>query len=87
MVMLNNLDRLHLVMDFIARAPTLGSQAALLRQHMFDAGLSAHRYTHEHGEDDPTITTWTWPNRKQMCVPTVSAADPDQPKPARRHRA
>jgi xylulose-5-phosphate/fructose-6-phosphate phosphoketolase len=60
MVMLNDLDRFHLVMDVIDRVPTLGSRAAVLRQRMEDARLAARRYTREQGEDDPAITNWTW---------------------------
>jgi xylulose-5-phosphate/fructose-6-phosphate phosphoketolase len=62
MVMLNDLDRFHLVMDVIDRVPALGSTAALLRQQMFDARLAATAYTREHGEDDPAIANWTWPS-------------------------
>jgi xylulose-5-phosphate/fructose-6-phosphate phosphoketolase len=61
MVMLNDLDRFHLVMDVIDRVPTLGSRAATLRQAMADARIAARAYTREHGEDDPVISGWTWP--------------------------
>lgn len=60
MVMLNDLDRFHLVMDVIDRVPGLGSSAAVLRQEMVDARLAAKHYTREYGEDDPAITGWTW---------------------------
>lgn len=60
MVMLNDLDRFHLVIDVIDRVPGLGSNVAGLRQEMIDARLSARRYTREHGEDDPAISGWTW---------------------------
>jgi xylulose-5-phosphate/fructose-6-phosphate phosphoketolase len=60
MVMLNDLDRFHLVMDVIDRVDGLASRAAELRQRMVDARLSARRYTREHGEDDPQISNWTW---------------------------
>lgn len=60
MVMLNDLDRFHLVIDVIDRVPGMANRAALLRQRMLDARLSARRYTREHGEDDPAITHWTW---------------------------
>ncbi len=60
MVMLNDLDRFHLVMDVIDRVPSLGSRAATLRQRMSDARLAARAYTREHGEDDPAISGWTW---------------------------
>nr|WP_306745542.1 phosphoketolase family protein [Saccharothrix yanglingensis] len=60
MVMLNDLDRFHLVMDVIDRVPSLGGAAAVLRQRMVDARLAARDYTREHGEDDPAIAGWTW---------------------------
>jgi xylulose-5-phosphate/fructose-6-phosphate phosphoketolase len=60
MVMLNDLDRFHLVMDVIDRVPGLGSSAASLRQQMADARLAARAYTREYGEDDPAISGWTW---------------------------
>ena len=60
MVMLNDLDRFHLVIDVIDRVPGLSSNAAGLRQEMIDARLAARRYTREHGEDDPAISGWTW---------------------------
>jgi xylulose-5-phosphate/fructose-6-phosphate phosphoketolase len=60
MVMLNDLDRFHLVLDVIDRVEGLANRAALLRQRMLDARLAARRYTREHGEDDPAISGWTW---------------------------
>jgi xylulose-5-phosphate/fructose-6-phosphate phosphoketolase len=61
MVMLNDLDRFHLVIDVIDRVPKLGEQAAPLRQEMVDSRLRARAWTREHGEDDPDIRKWTWP--------------------------
>ena len=63
MVMLNDLDRFRLVMDVIDRVPSLGSRAAGLRQQMSDARLAARAHTREYGEDDPTISGWSWPIR------------------------
>ena len=45
MVMLNDLDRFHLVMDVIDRVPGLGSHAAALRQDMVDERLRVRAYT------------------------------------------
>ncbi|SDU98590.1 xylulose-5-phosphate/fructose-6-phosphate phosphoketolase [Microlunatus sagamiharensis] len=61
MVMLNDLDRFHLVMDVIDRVPSLGASAAGLRQEMADARLRARTYTRENGVDDPAVAGWTWP--------------------------
>jgi len=61
MVMLNDLDRFHLVMDVIDRVPSLGTKAAHIRQHMVDERLRHRQYTRDHGEDPPDISDWTWP--------------------------
>ena len=61
MVMLNDLDRFHLVMDVIDRVPWLGSHAASLRQQMEDERARARAYTRVAGEDDPEIASWSWP--------------------------
>jgi xylulose-5-phosphate/fructose-6-phosphate phosphoketolase len=61
MVMLNDLDRFHLVMDVIDRVPGLGERAALLRQRMVDERLRLRAYTREHGEDAPEVRDWAWP--------------------------
>jgi xylulose-5-phosphate/fructose-6-phosphate phosphoketolase len=62
MVMLNNLDRFHLVMDVIDRVPGLASQAGHVRQLMVDKRLEARAYTRLEGEDVPEIRDWTWPS-------------------------
>jgi len=61
MVMLNDLDRFHLVMDVIDRVPGLGERAAGLRQQMADERLRHRAYTREHGDDPPDVRDWTWP--------------------------
>jgi len=61
MVMLNDLDRFHLVMDVIDRVPGLSQQAGRLRQSMEDERLRHRLYTREHGEDAPDVRDWVWP--------------------------
>jgi xylulose-5-phosphate/fructose-6-phosphate phosphoketolase len=61
MVMLNDLDRFHLVMDVIDRVPGLSESLGRLRQEMSDRRIRARLYTREHGEDDPEIRDWVWP--------------------------
>ena len=61
MVMLNDLDRFHLVIDVIDRVPGLADRAAHLRQQMQERRLAARAYTRTHGDDDPEIRDWTWP--------------------------
>ncbi|HEU6443507.1 MAG TPA: phosphoketolase family protein [Gaiellaceae bacterium] len=60
-VMLNDLDRYHLVMDVIDRVPGLAERTARLRQEMADERLRCRAWTREHGEDRPDIRDWTWP--------------------------
>ena len=61
MVMLNDLDRFHLVIDVIDRLPQLVGKADHLRQEMVDTRLRARAYGRAHGEDPPEIRDWTWP--------------------------
>jgi xylulose-5-phosphate/fructose-6-phosphate phosphoketolase len=61
MVMLNDLDRFHLVMDVADRVPGLAAPAAHLRQEMVDRRLEARAWTREHGDDHPDVRDWTWP--------------------------
>src|SRR5690349_18755193 len=61
MVVLNDLDRFHLVMDVIDRLPKLESIGAHVAQHMRDKRFEHKRYIYEHGEDMPEIRDWKWP--------------------------
>jgi xylulose-5-phosphate/fructose-6-phosphate phosphoketolase len=60
MVMLNDLDRFHLVMDVIDRVPGLGERAADLRQRMVDERLRHRAYTRKVGDDMPDVRDWRW---------------------------
>jgi xylulose-5-phosphate/fructose-6-phosphate phosphoketolase len=60
MVMLNDLDRFHLVIDVIDRVPGLGGRAAGLRQLMVDERLRHRAYTREVGDDMPDVRDWVW---------------------------
>ncbi|MFX4271931.1 phosphoketolase family protein [Propionibacteriaceae bacterium Y1685] len=62
MVMLNDLDRYHLVIDVIDRVPGLSTRFAGLRQQMVDARLEARMYTRAHGTDIPAVSDWVWPD-------------------------
>jgi xylulose-5-phosphate/fructose-6-phosphate phosphoketolase len=61
MVMLNDLDRYHLVIDAIDRIPGLASRAGHVRQLMEDKRTLARLYTREEGEDIPEVRDWVWP--------------------------
>ncbi|CAN5668066.1 phosphoketolase family protein [soil metagenome] len=63
MVMRNDLDRFHLVMDVIDRVPGLGTRAAHLRQTLVDERVKSRRYAWDHGEDPEEIRDWTWPGQ------------------------
>jgi xylulose-5-phosphate/fructose-6-phosphate phosphoketolase len=58
MVMLNDLDRFHLVIDVIDRVPRLGERVADLRQHMVDERLRHRAYTRDVGDDPPDVRDW-----------------------------
>jgi xylulose-5-phosphate/fructose-6-phosphate phosphoketolase len=68
MVMLNDLDRYHLVIDVIDRVPSLGSTCATLRQQMIDKRIAAREYTREHGDDIPEVRDWVWPDARSAGV-------------------
>jgi xylulose-5-phosphate/fructose-6-phosphate phosphoketolase len=61
MVMLNDLDRFHLVMDVIDRVPGLAATAGHVRQLMVDKRITCRAYTRQEGEDAPEIQDWRWP--------------------------
>jgi xylulose-5-phosphate/fructose-6-phosphate phosphoketolase len=60
MVVMNDMDRFHLVMDVIDRVPGLANSAAWLRQQMVDTRSRHHAWVREHGEDLPEVANWTW---------------------------
>ncbi len=60
MVMLNDMDRFHLVIDVIDRVPNLGARAAHLRQRMVDERLRHREYTRIHGDDPDELKSWVW---------------------------
>lgn len=62
MVVLNDLDRFHLVSDVIDRVPGLHSKAAYLKQKMRDARINHSQYIRLHGQDMEEIRNWTWAN-------------------------
>jgi xylulose-5-phosphate/fructose-6-phosphate phosphoketolase len=64
MVVLNDLDRFHLVGDVIDRLPQLGSKAAYVKQMLRDKLMEHRTYVHEHGEDLPEVRDWMWTPKK-----------------------
>ena len=74
MVMRNDLDRYHLVMDVLDRVPGLGNRYAGLRQAMIDARLEARAYTEVRGEDIPAVADWVWPGVGEAALGTGPSA-------------
>jgi xylulose-5-phosphate/fructose-6-phosphate phosphoketolase len=64
MVVLNELDRFHLVGDVIDRVPGLGSRAAYVKQFLRDKLLDHKKYINKYGQDMPEIRNWKWSNPK-----------------------
>jgi xylulose-5-phosphate/fructose-6-phosphate phosphoketolase len=60
MVVLNDLDRFHLVADVIDRVPGLGATAAYAKQAIRDKLIEHRQYIERYGEDMPEIREWTW---------------------------
>ncbi len=70
MVVMNDLDRFHLVGDVIDRLPNLQSKAAYVKQWIHEKLIDHKRYIREHGEDLPELREWKWkPDNKNESVP------------------
>ncbi len=61
MVVLNDLDRYHLVADVIDRVPKLGYLAAYAKQAIRDKKIDHKTYIAKYGDDMPEIKDWKWP--------------------------
>jgi xylulose-5-phosphate/fructose-6-phosphate phosphoketolase len=60
MVVLNRLDRFHLVSDVIDRVPALGPRAAYAQQAIRDKLIEHKQYIARYGEDMPEVRNWRW---------------------------
>ena len=61
MVVMNDLDRFHLVADVVDRVPRLRQRAAYVKQYVRDRLIDHKHYTRQYGEDMPEIRDWIWP--------------------------
>jgi xylulose-5-phosphate/fructose-6-phosphate phosphoketolase len=60
MVVLNDLDRFHLVQDVIDRLPQLGARAAYFKQAIQERLIEHRQYIEKYGDDMPDIKDWQW---------------------------
>jgi xylulose-5-phosphate/fructose-6-phosphate phosphoketolase len=60
MVVLNDMDRFHLVSDVIARVPGLAARAGHVTEAMREKLREHTQYIARHGEDLPEVQNWRW---------------------------
>ena len=60
MVVLNDLDRFHLVMDVIKRLPQLGEKGHQVNQWAMNKLIEHKKYIEKNGQDMPEIINWKW---------------------------
>jgi len=60
MVVLNDMDRFHLVGDVVDRVPGLGTRAAYVKQAIRDRLVDHKNWINTHGDDMPSIRDWRW---------------------------
>ena len=60
MVVLNDLDRFHLLGNVIDRVPGLAASIPHVKQRLQDMLIEHKEYISKHGDDMPEIRDWTW---------------------------
>ena len=60
MLVMNDLDRFHLVDDVMDRVPAVGPEAAYIKQEVRDKLIEHNHYVRSHGQDMPEILEWQW---------------------------
>ena len=64
MVVMNRLDRFHLVCDVLERVPSLQGRYAYLKQAMYDKLIEHKEYIQRVGDDMPEVKNWAWSHGK-----------------------
>jgi xylulose-5-phosphate/fructose-6-phosphate phosphoketolase len=75
MVVLNEMDRFHLVQDVIDRLPQLGSRAAYAKQAIRNALIQHRQYINECGEDHPFVLGWKWGEKRAAAKRSSTEGD------------
>ena len=65
LMVMNDLDRFHLVADVVDRVPQLGARAAYAKQAIRDKLVEHKQYIAKYGEDLPEIRNWKWAGLKR----------------------
>jgi xylulose-5-phosphate/fructose-6-phosphate phosphoketolase len=73
MVVLNDLDRFHLVGDVVDRVPSLQARAAYVKQLVRDKLIDHKQYICEHGQDMPEVREWRWSPAQPANVKSKSS--------------
>jgi xylulose-5-phosphate/fructose-6-phosphate phosphoketolase len=63
MVVLNDMDRFHLVEAVIDRLPQLGARAAYFKQAVEEKLIEHKQHIQEHGDDMADLANWRWASR------------------------
>jgi xylulose-5-phosphate/fructose-6-phosphate phosphoketolase len=75
MVVLNDMDRFHLVGDVLSRVPNLGARVGYVKQAIRDRLIDHKQYIAKHGEDMPEVQNWRWGGTNARTTRADTAAD------------
>jgi xylulose-5-phosphate/fructose-6-phosphate phosphoketolase len=67
MVVLNEMDRFHLVADVIDRVPRLRERGAYAKQAIRDKLIEHKQYIARYGEDLPDLREWRWGSDREAA--------------------
>jgi xylulose-5-phosphate/fructose-6-phosphate phosphoketolase len=68
MVVMNDLDRFHLVGDVIDRVACLGVRGAHVKQALRDKLIEHKEYIRRYGQDMPEVRDWKWTAKAEPLV-------------------